>query len=211
VVAEMAIVTIKSVDDIAQAVKRLNIQEFTEIYQICTPIPLRHKPQGFATLFQAIIGQQVSVASASAIWTRFEQAGLTTQAYVARAEAEDLASLGLSHLKICYAHALSQSVLDYNGLASLQDEAVLSTLTQITGIGRWTAEVYALQALGRADVFPHGDLALQEATRLVLHLSTRPNEKMMRAMAQDWAPWRTVAAWLLWAYYKRYKSREVIV
>ena len=77
----------------------MNIPEFTEIHQICTQIPLRHKPQEFTTLFQAIIGHQVSVASASTIWTRLEQAGLTTQAYVARAEAEDLASLGLSRLK----------------------------------------------------------------------------------------------------------------
>ena len=112
-VGAMAIVTIKSVDDIAQAVKRLNILEFTEIHQICSPIPLRHKPQGFATLFQAVIGQQVSVVSASAIWTRLEQAGITEQAYVARAEAEDQASLGLSRPKTRYAHALSQSVLDY--------------------------------------------------------------------------------------------------
>ena len=95
------------------------------------------------------------------------------QAYVARAESEDLASLGLSRPKISYAHALSQSVLDYDGLARLQDESVLSALIQVTGIGYWwTAEVYALQALGRADVFPHGDLALQEAARLVFHLST---------------------------------------
>ena len=93
-------------------------------------------------------------------------------AYVARAESEDLASLGLSRPKNSYAHALSQSVLDYDGLARLQDESVLSALTQVTGIGYWTAEVYALQALGRADVFPHGDLALQEAARLVFHLST---------------------------------------
>tara|TARA_B100000768_G_scaffold96166_1_gene89746 strand:+ start:1080 stop:1481 length:402 start_codon:yes stop_codon:yes gene_type:complete len=133
---------------------------------------LRQKPQGFATLFQAIIGQQVSVVSASAIWTQLEQACIMEQAYVARAESEDLASLGLSRPKISYAHALLQSVQDYDGLARLQDESVLSALTQVTGIGYWTAEVYALQALGRADVFPHGDLALQEAVRLVSHLST---------------------------------------
>ena len=112
------------------------------------------------------------MVSASAIWTQLEQACIMEQAYVARAESEDLASLGLSRPKISYAHALLQSVLDYDGLARLQDESVLSALTQVTGIGYWTAEVYALQALGRADVFPHGDLALQEAVRLVFHLST---------------------------------------
>ncbi|MDA8829822.1 DNA-3-methyladenine glycosylase 2 family protein, partial [Planktomarina temperata] len=88
------------------------------------------------------------------------------------------------------------------------DAEVLSRLTAITGIGRWTAEVYALQALGRADVFPHGDLALQEAARQVFHLPKRPSEADMRALAENWAPFRAVAA--LWAYYKDHKSREGI-
>ena len=114
------------------------------------------------------------MASAAAIWTRVERAGLTAQSDVARATPEHLAQLGLSRLKICYAHALAESLLDYDGLANLPDEAVLSALTQITGIGRWTAEVYALHALGRADVFPHGDLALQGATRLALQSTSPP-------------------------------------
>ncbi len=140
-----------------------------------------------------------------------EQAGLTAQSDVARATPEHLAQLGLSRLKICHAHALAESLLDYDGLANLPDEAVLSALTQITGIGRWTAEVYALHALGRADVFPHGDLALQEATRLVFNLPDRSGEKMMRDLAQAWSPWRSVAARLLWAYYKDHKSREELI
>lgn len=106
---------------------------------------------------------------------------------------------------------MAESLLDYDGLVNLPDEAVLSALTQITGIGRWTAEVYALHALGRADVFPHGDLALQEATRLVFNLPDRPSEKMMRDLAQAWSPWRSVAARLLWAYYKDHKSREELI
>ena len=106
---------------------------------------------------------------------------------------------------------MAESLLDYDGLANLPDEAVLSALTQITGIGRWTAEVYALHALGRADVFPHGDLALQEATRLVFNLPDRPGEKMMCDLAQAWSPWRSVAARLLWAYYKDHKSREELI
>ena len=207
----MAIVTIESAQDIALAVEQLAILEFTAIYFSGIPIPLRRKPKGFTTLFQAIIGQQVSVASAAAIWTRVEQAGLTAQSDVARATPEHLAQLGLSRLKICYAHALAESLLDYDGLVNLPDEAVLSALTQITGIGRWTAEVYALHALGRADVFPHGDLALQEATRLVFNLPVRPGEKMMRDLAQAWSPWRSVAARLLWAYYKDHKSREELI
>ena len=106
---------------------------------------------------------------------------------------------------------MAESLLDYNGLANLPDEAVLSALTLITGIRCWTAEVYALHALGPADVFPHGDLALQEATRLVFNLPDRPGEKMMCDLAQAWSPWRSVAARLLWAYYKDHKSREELI
>ena len=118
--------------------------------------------------------------------------------------------MGLSRPKIRYAKALALSGLDYERLAVLPDAEVVSRLTAITGIGRWTAEVYALQALGRADVFPHGDLALQEAARQVFHLPARPSETEMRALAENWAPFRAVAARLLWAYYKHHKSREGI-
>jgi len=107
-------------------------------------------------LLQAIIGQQVSVASAAAIWERIQAAGLCREAAMAQASTEDLARLGLSRPKIRYAKALALSGLDYEGLAALSDAEVLSRLTAITGIGRWTAEVYALQALGRADVFHMG-------------------------------------------------------
>ena len=80
----------------------------------------------------------------------------------------------------------------------------------MVGIGTWTAEVYALSSLGRADVFPHGDLALQEAAKVLFALESRPNEKEMRVMAADWSPWRAVAARLLWAYYRVIKNREGI-
>jgi DNA-3-methyladenine glycosylase II len=171
---------------------------------------LRRKPPGFASLLQAIVGQQVSVASAAAIWERIQAAGLSCETALAQVSEAQLADLGLSRPKIRYAKALALSRFDYERLAFLPDSEVVSRLTAITGIGRWTAEVYALQALGRADVFPHGDLALQEAARQVFHLPARPSETEMRALAENWAPFRAVAARLLWAYYKHHKSREGI-
>ncbi|MDE0750642.1 MAG: DNA-3-methyladenine glycosylase 2 family protein [Planktomarina sp.] len=195
-------------EDIKTAVRLLNVPEFSKIFLLCGPIPLRREPPGFATLFKVVIGQQVSVASAAAIWSRLEDAGLSRQSQVARASVEELAVIGLSRPKIRYAHALSQNLIDYDSLTILPDVEVLDILTQITGIGRWTAQVYALTALGRTDVFPYGDLALQEATRLAFNLPTRPDAKKMSNLAQEWAPWRAVAARLLWAYYKHLKLQK---
>ncbi|HAJ83555.1 MAG TPA: 3-methyladenine DNA glycosylase [Rhodobacteraceae bacterium] len=204
----MEILTIGSMEDIKTAVRLLNVPEFSKIFLLCGPIPLRREPPGFATLFKVVIGQQVSVASAAAIWSRLEDAGLSRQSQVARASIEELAVIGLSRPKIRYAHALSQNLIDYDSLTILPDVEVLDILTQITGIGRWTAQVYALTALGRTDVFPYGDLALQEATRLAFNLPTRPDAKKMSNLAQEWAPWRAVAARLLWAYYKHLKLQK---
>ena len=204
----MEILTIGSMEDIKTAVGLLNVPEFSKIFLLCGPIPLRREPPGFATLFKVVIGQQVSVASAAAIWSRLEDAGLSRQSQVARASIEELAVIGLSRPKIRYAHALSQNLIDYDSLTILPDVEVLDILTQITGIGRWTAQVYALTALGRTDVFPYGDLALQEATRLAFNLPTRPDAKKMSNLAQEWAPWRAVAARLLWAYYKHLKLQK---
>mgnify|MGYP006077046137 FL=1 len=171
----MAIITIESAKDIARVVEQPAITEFTAIHLSGPAISLKCQPQGFSTLFQAIIGQQFWVASAAAIWIRLEKAGLTTQSKVMHdATPKQLAQLGPSRPKICYGHALAASTLDYDELAHLPDEVVLSALTQITGIGRWTTEVYALQALGRADVLPYEDLALQEATRLAFNLPGHP-------------------------------------
>ena len=207
-VGAMDMITISSAVDIDRAVAQLNISEFYAIHEKCSPIPLRRKPPGFASLLQAIISQQVSVASAAAIWERIQVAGLCRETAMVQASALHLARLGLSRPKIRYAKALALSGLDFEGLAALPDAEVVARLTAITGIGRWTAQVYALQALGRADVFPYGDLALQEAARQVFHLPKRPSEEEMCALAENWAPFRAVAARLLWAYYRDYKSRE---
>lgn len=173
-----------------------------------SPLPLRRKPDGFAELLSAIVSQQVSTASAAAIWGRCVEAGLTTEDQVAGATDEDLAAVGLSRPKQRYARALAGARLDYVGLRSEPTDAVLRTLVAVPGIGAWTAEIYAMFSLGRADVFAPGDLALQEGARLLFGLDSRPTDKVLRQMAEDWSPWRSVAARALWAYYAQEKRRE---
>ncbi len=174
------------------------------------PLPLRRSPDGFAALLDAIVGQQVSTASARAIWARLEGAGLTDAERVAGTAEEDLRALGLSRQKARYARALAEARIDYEALRFAPDAHVMTTLTAVTGIGRWTAEIYAMFALGRADVFASGDLALQEAARLAYGLDARPSAKAMALMAESWSPWRAVAARALWSYYRVAKAREGI-
>ena len=173
-------------------------------------LPLRRKPQGFAELLSAIVGQQVSTASAAAIWGRLQGAGLVTEPAVGAASEDDLRAVGLSRQKIRYAQALAAAGIDYDGLRALPSDEVIATLTQVPGIGTWTAEIYAMFSLGRADVFAHGDLALQEAARVLYGLRERPRERAMREVALAWSPWRSVAARILWAYYRVEKQRDGI-
>tara|TARA_R110002096_G_scaffold139147_6_gene293345 strand:- start:22139 stop:22777 length:639 start_codon:yes stop_codon:yes gene_type:complete len=171
-------------------------------------LPLRLKDDGFAALLDAIVGQQISVAAASSIWARMRDDGLTTSQSICAASDEDLKGVGLSRPKVRYVRALSESQLNYSKLKDKVNADVVKELTAVTGIGTWTAQVYALSSLGRADIFPNGDLALQESARVLFELDTRPNEKEMAIMAANWAPWRAVAARLLWAYYRIIKQRE---
>ncbi len=171
-------------------------------------LPLRLRDDGFAALLHAIVGQQVSVASANAIWGRVDAAKLSDRIVMQSATDEDLQAAGLSRPKQKYARALAQADIDYAALHDTPSDDVIATLIKQPGIGTWTAEIYAMFSLGRADVFAHGDLALQEAARVALDLPKRPTEKEMRAIAESWSPWRSVAARALWAYYRVMNARE---
>ncbi|MCE6953169.1 DNA-3-methyladenine glycosylase 2 family protein [Cereibacter sphaeroides] len=197
-------------DCIAEGVAWLSLREprFAAAHALTGPPPLRRRPEGFAELMAAILGQQVSTAAAAAMRARMEAAGLTTAAAVAAADEAALRACGLSAAKIRYAHALARATLDYDALPGLTDAEVIVTLTALPGIGRWTAELYAMTSLGRADVICAGDLALQEAACLLFGLEARPSERALRLMAEDWSPWRGVAARLLWSYYRHAKGRE---
>lgn len=170
--------------------------------------PLRHRDEGFAPLVAAIAGQQVSVASAAALVGRLSEAGLLEEAAVRATSDEALRACGLSRQKIRYVRALAEARIDYDGLRAAPLSKVLSTLTAVPGIGAWTAEIYAMFSLHRADVFAPGDMALQESARMLFDLPERPKEKALRDMAAPWAPWRAVAARLLWAHYAEVKARE---
>lgn len=189
--------------DLCQMCPRLS-----HAFELTQPLPLRRKPDGFAELLSAIVSQQVSVASARAIWVRMGDAGLTTPEAIAASDDEDLRGVGLSRQKMRYARELANAGIDFDALRRAKNEDVIATLTRVPGVGVWTAEIYAMFSLGRADVFAHGDLALQEAARILYDLPKRPTDREMRVMAEAWSPWRSVAARILWAYYRVAKDRE---
>lgn len=203
---------IATADDLAEGAAWLALREprFGEALALCGPLRLRRRREGFEAVLGAIVGQQVSVAAADAIWRRMEAARLTRPRAIARASEEEMRAVGLSRQKIRYARALAAARIDYRALRDAPHETVVGTLTAVPGVGVWTAEIYAMFSLRRADVFAPGDLALQEAARLLLGLPERPRERAFRLMAEEWAPWRSVAAHLLWAYYAREKAREGI-
>ena len=203
---------IRTADCISEGLEHLAEMEprFARAAEMTGTVPLRLRKDGFAALLDAIVSQQVSVASADAIWGRLKDAGLTGPRKIKAASDDDLRACGLSRQKMRYARALADAGIRYPQLREIPTDDVIITLIEVPGIGRWTAEIYAMFSLGRADVFAPGDLALQEAARMLFELDERPKEKDLRAMSEDWAPWRAVAARLLWAYYRVAKEREGI-
>jgi DNA-3-methyladenine glycosylase II len=185
-------------------------ERWAEVLHQTGALPTRLRADGFAQLFSAIVSQQVSVASANAIWKRLQEAKLTGPRNILAASDEELRAVGLSRQKINYGRALAEARIDFAALRTAPTDEVIARLTAVNGIGVWTAEIYAMFSLGRADVFAPGDLALQEAARILFDLPARPKERELRKMAEQWSPWRSVAARALWAYYHVLKQREGI-
>lgn len=183
-------------------------RRFKHALTLTTPLPLRLRSDGFPALVQAVVSQQISVSAAAAIWKRVEAGGMTSAKNVRAASDEALQACGLSRPKVKYIRGIAMADIDYCALRSLSSEDVVKTLIKLPGIGRWTAEIYAMFSLGHADVIACGDLALQESARMLFGLDERPTEKQLAKMAQNWAPWRAVAARLLFAYYRVEKQRE---
>lgn len=203
---------IKTSQCVAEGADWLAAQDvrFERALALTGALPLRLRADGFEPLLSAIVSQQVSVASAAAIWKRMTEAGLITAEAIGTASEEDLRSVGLSRQKIRYAQALAEAGIDFEALRHASNQEVFERLTAVKGVGIWTAEIYAMFSLGRADVFAPGDLALQESARVLFELPERPSQRALRDMAQAWTPWRSVAARLLWAYYRVDKNREGI-
>jgi len=201
---------IQSHDDLTEGAAWLAQAEprFAPVLDQLGDLPLRLKPPGFKGLVEIIISQQVSVASADAIRLRMAEAGLFDPSKVRTAGQDGLRAAGLSKPKARYVHALALSDLDYAALELLPDADAITALTSLLGIGPWTAQIYVMFCLGRADMFPPGDLALQEAARVLFDLDARPTPDALALMAQQWSPWRSVAARTLFAYYRIIKQRE---
>ena len=166
------------------------------------------REKGYIALKKTIIGQQLSIASAAAIWRRFIDADIRDEKILNGQANTQLRNLGLSRQKISYLKSLAESRLDFDQMEVMENEEVIDVLTAIKGIGLWTAEIYCIFSLRRLDIFPAGDLALQEATKNLLDLKNRPLEKEMRKLAKSWVPYRSVCAIILWHFYKNLKSRE---
>ena len=184
--------------------------QFKQIIKTIDEIPLRRTSEGFDRLLSTIVSQQLSVAAADSIWNKIELAGLNKIQKIRKVSDQELRDVGLSKQKIKYVRSLANANINYRSLKTMPTLQVVNELTQVSGIGNWTAEIYAMFSLGRADVFAPGDLALQEATRILFNLPERPSEEDLRTMAKDWSPWQAVAARLLWSYYNQQKKQEGI-
>jgi len=175
--------------------------------------PLRRREAGFAGLAAIIVAQQVSTASATAIFGRLQAHVVPLEAAeLAKATEDDLRACGLSNAKIRALRAVAQAIavggLDLEGLGGLDAEDAHKALVAIKGVGPWTADIFLLFCLGHPDAFPAGDLALQEAARLALNLKRRPDAARLERIAERWRPLRGVAARMLWAYYRGVKARS---
>ncbi|MEM8646766.1 MAG: DNA-3-methyladenine glycosylase 2 family protein [Pseudomonadota bacterium] len=175
--------------------------------------PLRRSEAGYRGVMKIIAGQQVSKASAAAIWARMEEALAPMEpAHVAGLDEPAFRAAGLSGPKIRAVKALTTAVtqgeLDFQALETKDDQAVCDSLCALKGIGPWSAEVYLLSCLGRSDAWPGGDLALQIAAADAFELPKRPDSKAMTEMAETWRPWRSVAARVLWAHYALMAGRR---
>src|SRR5271166_1833902 len=179
------------------------------------PLPWRTRAPGFPGLLQAIVAQQISNQAAAAIWGRLRAvAGALEPAGMLTLSDEVLRTAGLSRPKIAYARVLAAAFLDGTldpiALAAMDDEAAVATIAAVRGLGRWTAEVYLLFALGRHDVFPAADLALAAAAADLKRLAARPSQTELRALAEPWRPARALAARLLWHHWRHVTGRPAM-
>jgi DNA-3-methyladenine glycosylase II len=177
---------------------------------------LRRREPGFVGLAHIVTGQQLSTASAAAIWGRLTKAfDPFDQHAVRRARADRLGRLGLSAAKIKTLKSLAREItaarVNLDAWAEQDADAAHNTLTALHGIGPWTADVYLLFCLGHGDAWPAGDIAIQEGVKVGLGLKERPSPKQMAPVAEPWRPLRGAAAHLWWSYYRVIKKREGVI
>jgi DNA-3-methyladenine glycosylase II len=204
--------------DLEDAVHALLRQDprLKPVFELTGMPALRRREPGFAGLAHIVTGQQLSTASASAIWARVSAAfNPFDPEKLRKARADRLGRLGLSAAKIktlkSIARELAAERLNLDVLANEDADVAHNTLTALHGIGPWTADVYLLFCLGHGDAWPAGDLAVQEAIKIGLGLKTRPTPKEMAPLAEPWRPLRGAAAHLWWSYYRVLKKREGVI
>lgn len=206
---------IRTHDDVAAGLEGLVMLDarLEAVIAKAGPVPLRRTDPGYRGIANIIVSQMVSKASADAIWQRLERmlGEITAPAVIAMTD-EQCRLAGLSRAKAEALHRVAQAVvsgaLDLDAVCSLEAALAIHELTAIKGVGRWTAEVYLLFCAGHPDVFPVGDVALQNAVGHALALEVKPTARELDGLTQVWAPWRSVAARLFWAYYAREMRRN---
>jgi len=200
--------TIETEADVLRGVRSLQRKcpIMRKIYKATGVPPLRRREPGFAGLFRIVVGQQVSVASANAIWSRCVD-GIQPMSADRVVELTDgeLRACGLSGPKVRTLRAISNAVLEdgleLNDATVMPQEAFRAQLLAVSGIGPWTADVFQMFCVGMPDTFAPGDLALQVAAQHAFELDERPSADELMVLAEQWRPWRAVSARLLWAYY----------
>lgn len=183
---------------------------FAPVFEQIGVPSLRRNSGGFEQLMRAMVGQQLSVAAAASIWQRLVDAGLTSPQAITQVEDDTLRAQGLSKQKIRYTRSLVAHDINFEALITMPDAEVMKTLTAVVGIGRWTAEMYLLFSLGRANVFAVDDLAIKVAAMDLLGLAERPTPKQLEILTKEWSPHRSAASLLLWSHYGSVRRKTAI-
>jgi DNA-3-methyladenine glycosylase II len=208
--------TIDSQADVAEGLAHLARADrrLKRVIREAGDITLRRRVAGFTGLARIVVNQQLSIASARAIWNRFEAAFPEMSAdAIHRAREPRLKKAGLSAPKIRTLRAVAAACrngLDLTALADMPGEEAHARLCEVKGIGPWTADIYLLFCLGHADIFPVGDLALRNAVGEAFGLEPPVEPAELAAMAEKWSPWRSVAAYVFWAYYGARRARAAV-
>jgi len=208
--------TIDTKADIADGVAHLVKvdRRLRKVVRVAGDLDLRRREAGFTGLARIVVNQQLSIASARAIWDRFEASfpAMTAEA-IGRARLPKLKKAGLSAPKIRTLRAVAAACgngLDLAALADMAAEEAHATLCTVKGIGPWTADIYLLFCLGHPDIFPVGDLALRNAVADAFGLEPPVDPDELAAMAERWSPWRSVAAYLFWGYYGARRAKAAV-
>ena len=206
---------IQTIEDAEQLVEHITAliaiePRFAPVYKQTGLPSLRHNTGGFEALMRAMVGQQLSVAAAASIWQRVVDSSLTTPKAINEATDETLRAHGLSKQKSRYIRSLVENDIDFAALQTMPDQDVIKTLTAVVGIGQWTAEMYLMFSLKRADVLAVDDLAIKVAALQLLDLPEQTTPKQLKNLTQDWSPHRSAASLLLWSYYGLLRNKTAV-